>query len=716
MSSAANNNTNNNNFPYGKRITHTSSTVGSSSNVGSASSNSNSTSMKLGNLSPIQHYRSSNLHGTYSHSDIRGEQTKNMDEVILHNTQTLMDYNTPRGANNNDFELKSNTSPLSSTSESSAIFNKPLDQLVKCFLCFNKPSSPHLCPCCSKIVCLGCAKKWISEKSSCPNCRSPLSTSQLVNCKFVTEISSELEKLQTQIKKDKTIVPSRASLVNEHCSSHDLPLIYYCETCKEPICSDCAMFEEKHKNHKFKKVNEVYKECVDIVKVESETVKTRLKDLNSLTLSIEENIKRITKAKEETLKTINETVEEMRTNLDSLYKSKLSSLVSQKNMIIDEIAMLEKLTKELGRQIETSPQCVLISKTPDIVRVVDEINKKPTVAFNKIAVTESFPNEIVPPYEGGQFRIENYSELLKTTEVIYSDPITINGLQWRLKVYPNGTGVAKGVFISVFLEMFKGLTEPKKYHYKVEMVNKRDTSKNIERSFASIFESGECWGYNRFYRVSELAGNGFIDVDDDVLNLNFFVRPTSYFELCLEQARYIKDLEDFKKMNPITSVTTEEEVAEEANNLLKEEAFNNPNLSPIEETETYQFLVESEETIGNHQVQEQENTSLKIEEDNSFSINTQITPEADESISPTVFINPIDEDIVTIEQDTSIISSDGSQLVIEQVEEKSDNKEPSTAGSVWSKSQQEQAFSLPSVGNHSSDTVNVSISSIENSD
>jgi tripartite motif-containing protein 37 len=44
---------------------------------------------------------------------------------------------------------------------------------------------------------------------------------------------------------------------------------------------------------------------------------------------------------------------------------------------------------------------------------------------------------------------------------VYSDPplVTKSGLSWRLKVYPNGNGIAKGNYISVFLEMLKGLAD-----------------------------------------------------------------------------------------------------------------------------------------------------------------------------------------------------------------------------------------------------------------
>lgn len=46
-----------------------------------------------------------------------------------------------------------------------------------------------------------------------------------------------------------------------------------------------------------------------------------------------------------------------------------------------------------------------------------------------------------------------------------------NNLTWRLKVYPNGNGVARSKYLSIFLEMIKGPPDSSKYEYKVEMIN-----------------------------------------------------------------------------------------------------------------------------------------------------------------------------------------------------------------------------------------------------
>ena len=39
---------------------------------------------------------------------------------------------------------------------------------------------------------------------------------------------------------------------------------------------------------------------------------------------------------------------------------------------------------------------------------------------------------------------------------MYSNSEELNGIEWRLKIYPRGNGVAKNTHLSVFLELSKG--------------------------------------------------------------------------------------------------------------------------------------------------------------------------------------------------------------------------------------------------------------------
>ena len=142
--------------------------------------------------------------------------------------------------------------------------------------------------------------------------------------------------------------------------------------------------------------------------------------------------------------------------------------------------------------------------------------------------------------------INNFSILRHNVDPIYSQPLHVNGLTWRLKVYPDGNGTVRGTYLSVFLELTNGLNEPSKYEYRVEMIHQlsKDPSKNIVREFASDFEVGECWGYNRFFLLDHLITEGFLDTDSDILILRFQVRPPSYQQKCRDQQWYLTHLEN----------------------------------------------------------------------------------------------------------------------------------------------------------------------------
>jgi len=55
----------------------------------------------------------------------------------------------------------------------------------------------HLCPSCSKLFCLSCVSKWISEHTGeCPHCRCRLTTSRLVKCRWMNDVTASIAKLE----------------------------------------------------------------------------------------------------------------------------------------------------------------------------------------------------------------------------------------------------------------------------------------------------------------------------------------------------------------------------------------------------------------------------------------------------------------------------------------------------------------------------------------
>ena len=65
--------------------------------------------------------------------------------------------------------------------------------------------------------------------------------------------------------------------------------------------------------------------------------------------------------------------------------------------------------------------------------------------------------------------------------IVYSEAKKINGVEWRLKIYPRGNGLARDKYISVFVEMTKGLVSQNKYEYKIELINSVNPDQSVKR-------------------------------------------------------------------------------------------------------------------------------------------------------------------------------------------------------------------------------------------
>ena len=95
----------------------------------------------------------------------------------------------------------------------------------------------------------------------------------------------------------------------------------------------------------------------------------------------------------------------------------------------------------------------------------------------------------------------------------------------------------------------------------------RDPTKNIVREFASDFEVGECWGYNRFFRLDLLPSEGYLDIKSDTLILRFQVRPPTFFQRCRDlqwnnnqletaQTQYIQQINELKEVRNLNFFIT----------------------------------------------------------------------------------------------------------------------------------------------------------------
>ncbi|KAG7275031.1 hypothetical protein CRUP_030550 [Coryphaenoides rupestris] len=300
-----------------------------------------------------------------------------------------------------------------------------------------------------------------------------------------------------------------------------------------------------HGGHTFKPLVEIYEQHVTKVNEEVAKLRRRLMELISLVQEVERNVEAVRGAKDERVREIRNAVEMMIARLDNQLKNKLITLMGQKTSLTQETELLESLLQEVEHQLHSCSKSELISKSPEILLMFQQVHRKPMQSFVTTPVPPDFTSELVPAYDSSTFVLANFSTLRQRADPVYSPPLQISGLCWRLKVYPDGNGVVRGNYLSVFLELSAGLPETSKYEYRVEMVHQAssDPAKNIIREFASDFEVGECWGYNRFFRLDLLASEGYLNMQTDALVLRYQVRSPTFFQKCRDQYWYISQLE-----------------------------------------------------------------------------------------------------------------------------------------------------------------------------
>lgn len=65
-----------------------------------------------------------------------------------------------------------------------------VEEFFRCMICYEKANKPLMCPHCSKFCCSKCFKKWLNEHNgTCPCCRRPIDSKNLVKVRFMSELS-----------------------------------------------------------------------------------------------------------------------------------------------------------------------------------------------------------------------------------------------------------------------------------------------------------------------------------------------------------------------------------------------------------------------------------------------------------------------------------------------------------------------------------------------
>merc|ERR1719474_720844 len=301
-----------------------------------------------------------------------------------------------------------------------------------------KLRNAHLCPHCSKLCCYMCIRRWLTEqRSQCPHCRASLHIHELVNCRWVEEVTQQLDTLKEVGVRGERDAGGGAS-AQDQCEAHSEKMSVYCWTCRKCICHQCALWGGTHTGHDFRPLDEIYGEHVARVKEEVALLRRRLMELISLVQEVERNVESVRAAKDERVREIRNCVELMIARLDSQLKSKLLVLMGQKNSLSQETEQVEQLLGQVETNLHTSTKGQLIAKSEELLQLAVAANKKPMASFVATPVQSDFQSEIVPSYDEKTFSMSHFSVFQSKADPVYSPPLHVHGLSWRLKVYPDG--------------------------------------------------------------------------------------------------------------------------------------------------------------------------------------------------------------------------------------------------------------------------------------
>ena len=153
---------------------------------------------------------------------------------------------------------------------------------------------------------------------------------------------------------------------------------------------------------------------------------------------VERNIETVKGAKEEKVREIRNAVELMVARLENQLKNKIITLMNQRNKLSQETEAMDAAVVEIERDLRTKTKSELIARQNEIVHKCQQlIARKPPInpsTLSASSLLNDFMSEIVPEYDSSTFTIHNFSQLQHKADPIYSPPLNVNGLSWRLKV------------------------------------------------------------------------------------------------------------------------------------------------------------------------------------------------------------------------------------------------------------------------------------------
>lgn len=136
--------------------------------------------------------------------------------------------------------------------------------------------------------------------------------------------------------------------------------------------------------------------------------------------------------------------------LDKEFEKKESSILLKLESNEEDKELLVSLKETLMADINQYSQIETISKADEMIQLINTLCNR-NVDNVDLDMSLVSTNDILPDFNQCIYKLNDFSTL--DYSVVYSESYLLNGIEWRLKIYPRGNGQAKDKCLSVFLEM-----------------------------------------------------------------------------------------------------------------------------------------------------------------------------------------------------------------------------------------------------------------------
>ena len=321
-----------------------------------------------------------------------------------------------------------------------------LEEQLTCTICLDIYTDPKLLQC-FHVYCEKCLVKLVVRDQQgqlslpCPICRqhTPISHNGVADLQSAFQTNELLEfynDMKSNLKSDETLLTPSKKV--SYCSEHDgKELEFYCQTCEQLICVQCAYEGGKHHGHDndalevlFEKYKEEVTSSLEPIEEHLKTVDKALAQLDTQYMEISDQKASIEASIHHSIQQFHECMNVQRNKLinqlNLITQTKLKDLVVQRDQIEATQAQLSRRLHFVRECLNTENQGEVLKMKTNIVNQVKELDT-------------SFQPDILKPNAEADlnFFIPPVKEVCQNYGVVYS-PTMLD----PSKCYAEGKGLA----------------------------------------------------------------------------------------------------------------------------------------------------------------------------------------------------------------------------------------------------------------------------------